>query len=72
MGLPEEFDDRSIHAEAEEEKYHPYEYQEENNPSWAGALPVKQYVLSPSVPAPLIRHATIYEMVETDVYQGLV
>ncbi|KAL2753686.1 hypothetical protein ACRALDRAFT_2126518 [Sodiomyces alcalophilus JCM 7366] len=48
MGLPEEFDDRPIHAEAEEETYHPYEYQEENNASWAGALPVKQGLYDPS------------------------
>lgn len=44
MGLPEDFDDRQIHIESEKEQYTPYEYQTENNDSWAGALPVKQYV----------------------------
>ena len=43
MGLNEEFDDRQIQFEAESEEYHPYVYQTENNGSWAGALPVKQY-----------------------------
>jgi len=45
MGLTGEFDDRQTHLEAVSEEYHPYEYQTENNGSWAGALPVKQYVL---------------------------
>jgi glutamate synthase (NADPH/NADH) len=44
MGLNEDFDDRQTQALAESEEYHPYEYQTENNGSWAGALPVKQYV----------------------------
>lgn len=44
MGLIEEFDDRQTHVLAESEEYHPYDYQTENNTSWAGALPVKQYV----------------------------
>ncbi|ROT40291.1 glutamate synthase [Sodiomyces alkalinus F11] len=48
MGLAEEFDDREIHVESQEETYHPYEYQEENNGSWAGALPVKQGLYDPS------------------------
>ncbi len=47
MGLNEEFDDRQIQFEAESEEYHPYVYQTENNGSWAGALPVKQYALMP-------------------------
>lgn len=47
MGLPAEFDDRQTHLESEADAYHPYEYQTENNESWAGALPVKQYVSSP-------------------------
>jgi hypothetical protein len=42
--VTEEFDDRQLHIDAEAEQYHPYEYQTENNDSWAGALPVKQYV----------------------------
>ena len=44
MGLIEDFDDRDIQFEAESEEYHPYEYQTDNNSSWAAALPVKQYV----------------------------
>jgi glutamate synthase (NADPH/NADH) len=44
MGLPEDFDDRQTEIESTAETYHPYEYQTENNGSWAGALPVKQYV----------------------------
>lgn len=44
MGLTAEFDDRQTHIEAESTEYHPYEYQSENNSSWAGALPVKQCV----------------------------
>lgn len=45
MGLPEDFDDRQTQIDSEAEAYHPYEYQTENNDSWAGALPVKQYVV---------------------------
>jgi glutamate synthase (NADPH/NADH) len=41
--IPEDFDDRQLHLESEAEQYHPYDYQTENNGSWAGALPVKQY-----------------------------
>jgi len=44
MGLTAEFDDRQNHLEAASEEYHAYEYQTENNSSWAGALPVKQCV----------------------------
>jgi len=44
MGLNDEFDDRNIQIDAESEEYHPYEYQTEGNTSWAGNLPVKQYV----------------------------
>ena len=44
-----DFDDRQLHLDAEAEQYHPYEYQTENNDSWAGALPVKQYVSSMTV-----------------------
>lgn len=46
MGLPADFDDRQTQIESEAEAYHPYEYQTDNNGSWAGALPVKQYALS--------------------------
>jgi len=53
MGLAEEFDDRQTHASAESEEYHPYEYQTENNSSWAGALPVKQYVSLVLYPSPI-------------------
>ncbi|KAK0706806.1 hypothetical protein B0T26DRAFT_743952 [Lasiosphaeria miniovina] len=49
MGLNEEFDDRQTQTEAESEKYYPYEYQTENNTSWAGALPVKQGLYDPSL-----------------------
>jgi hypothetical protein len=56
-----EFDDRQTQIDAENEPYHQYEYQTEENGSWAGNLPVKQglydpnlekdawYVLSPEV-----------------------
>ncbi|CRJ90398.1 hypothetical protein BN1723_017025, partial [Verticillium longisporum] len=50
MGLPEDFNDQQTSFDAEKEQYTPYEYQEEGNTSWAGALPVKQYVAS-AVPA---------------------
>lgn len=49
MGLTEEFDDRHIHFKAEKESYKPYEYQTDNNGSWAGALPVKQGLYDPSL-----------------------
>ncbi|OIW27432.1 glutamate synthase [Coniochaeta ligniaria NRRL 30616] len=49
MGLAEDFDDRQTQATAESEEYHPYEYQTENNGSWAGALPVKQGLYDPSL-----------------------
>lgn len=42
MGRVDEFDDRNIQLEAESVPYNQYEYQTENNESWAGALPVKQ------------------------------
>jgi glutamate synthase (NADH) len=42
MGRVDDFNDRHIQIEAENELYHQYEYQLENNESWAGALPVKQ------------------------------
>ncbi|KAJ2895576.1 glutamate synthase [Zalerion maritima] len=49
MGVPEDFNDQNIHQEAIKEEYHPYEYQTENNSSWAGALPVKQGLYDPSL-----------------------
>ncbi|KAK5661528.1 hypothetical protein OQA88_11432 [Cercophora sp. LCS_1] len=49
MGHIEDFDDRSIQLEAESYEYHPYEYQEEGNTSWAGALPVKQGLYDPDL-----------------------
>lgn len=49
MSIPEDFDDRQTHIEAEQEPYRPYQYQEENNGSWAGALPVKQGLYDPSL-----------------------
>lgn len=48
MGLTAEFDDRQIHNDAAAEEYHPYEYQTDNNGSWAGALPVKQGLYDPN------------------------
>ncbi|KAK4459955.1 putative glutamate synthase [NADPH] [Cladorrhinum samala] len=47
--VTEDFDDRQIHLDAEEHPYTPYEYQTENNDSWAGALPVKQGLYDPSL-----------------------
>ncbi|KAK4228981.1 putative glutamate synthase [NADPH] [Podospora fimiseda] len=47
--VTEDFDDRQIHLEAEQHPYTPYEYQAENNDSWAGALPVKQGLYDPSL-----------------------
>jgi len=44
MGGVDDFNDRHIQIEAENEPYNQYEYQLENNASWAGALPVKQSV----------------------------
>ncbi|KAK8006460.1 glutamate synthase [Apiospora marii] len=44
MGLPSDFDDRQTHIDSEADGYHPYEYQTENNDSWAGALPVKHHI----------------------------
>lgn len=49
MGLSADFDDRQTHLEAEQDQYVPYEYQTENNDSWAGALPVKQGLYDPSL-----------------------
>jgi glutamate synthase (NADPH/NADH) len=50
MGLTEDFDDRQTQIDAENDEYHPYVYQTENNSSWASALPVKQYVAFKSSP----------------------
>ena len=44
MGLTVDFDDRQTEIESAAETYHPYEYQSENNKSWANALPPPQYV----------------------------
>ncbi|PSR82252.1 hypothetical protein BD289DRAFT_483994 [Coniella lustricola] len=49
MGLATDFDDRQDHLQAESETYRPYEYQQEGNGSWAGALPVKQGLYDPSL-----------------------
>lgn len=49
MGLTADFDDRQTHLESEQQQYVPYEYQTENNDSWAGALPVKQGLYDPSL-----------------------
>jgi glutamate synthase (NADPH/NADH) len=37
-----DFDDRQTQIDAESQPYVPYEYQSDQNESWAGALPVKQ------------------------------
>lgn len=42
MAKVDEFDDRKTQIIAENAPYHQYEYQTEENESWAGALPVKQ------------------------------
>ncbi|OAA67851.1 glutamate synthase [Niveomyces insectorum RCEF 264] len=49
MGLTADFDDRKTHNDATADDYHPYEYQTENNSSWAGALPVKQGLYDPDL-----------------------
>ncbi len=69
MGLTADFDDRQVHVEAAAEEYHPYAYQTEGNGSWAGALPVKQYVVRP----PAVRGATHRpELAADDSTQGAV
>jgi hypothetical protein len=45
MAKFDDFNDRQNQIDAENEPYHQYEYQTEENESWAGALPVKQYVI---------------------------
>jgi glutamate synthase (NADPH/NADH) len=42
MARVDDFNDRQTQIDAENEPYHPYEYETEQNESWAGALPVKQ------------------------------
>lgn len=42
MAKIDDFNDRQNQIDAENEPYHQYEYQTEENESWAGALPVKQ------------------------------
>jgi glutamate synthase (NADPH/NADH) len=42
MARADDFNDRQNQIDAENEPYIPYEYQTEENGSWAGALPVKQ------------------------------
>ena len=63
--ISEDFDDRQLHLDAEAEQYHPYEYQTENNDSWAGALPVKQYV-------PERRPSSAMAQLLTGFFQGVV
>ncbi|CAK7241518.1 MAG: glutamate synthase [NADH] [Sporothrix thermara] len=46
MGVTADFDDRNLHND---DTYTPYEYQTENNGSWAGALPVKQGLYDPDL-----------------------
>jgi glutamate synthase (NADPH/NADH) len=42
MARVSDFQDQQDEINAHNEPYHPYEYNEEQNESWAGALPVKQ------------------------------
>ena len=42
MAKVDDFNDRQTQIDAENAPYHQYEYQTEENESWAGALPVKQ------------------------------
>ena len=42
MGEAGDFNDKHIQITAEQDSWHPYEYQTEQNQSWAAALPVKQ------------------------------
>lgn len=45
MAINDDFNDRQTQIDAENTPYNDFTYQEDNNSSWAGALPVKQYVL---------------------------
>ncbi|KAI1325607.1 glutamate synthase [Xylariaceae sp. FL0255] len=49
MGLPEDFDDRQIEIDNAQIPYVPYNYQSENNTSWANALPVRQGLYDPEL-----------------------
>ncbi|TVY14505.1 putative glutamate synthase [NADPH] [Lachnellula arida] len=49
MAKVDEFDDRKTQIIAENAPYHQYEYQTEENESWAGALPVKQGLYDPGL-----------------------
>jgi glutamate synthase (NADPH/NADH) len=42
MARADDFNDIQTHIDSQNEPYIPYEYNEEKNDSWAGALPVKQ------------------------------
>ena len=44
MARIDDFNDRQTQIDAESEPDHQYDYQTDSNGSWAGALPVKQYV----------------------------
>ncbi|TAQ84560.1 hypothetical protein B7494_g7107 [Chlorociboria aeruginascens] len=44
MGIGDDFNDRQLEIDAENEVYHPYEYETDGNESWAGALPVKHNI----------------------------
>ncbi|POS86015.1 glutamate synthase [Erysiphe pulchra] len=49
MAYKDDFNDRQTHIDAENQKYHEYVYQESNNSSWAGALPIKQGLYDPEL-----------------------
>jgi hypothetical protein len=44
MDRRQEVDEFTKDKNLRKEEYHPYKYQQHGNGSWAGALPVKQYV----------------------------
>ncbi|XMA10732.1 hypothetical protein WAI453_003523 [Rhynchosporium graminicola] len=49
MARADDFNDRQIQIDAENEPYHQYQYETEDNGSWAGALPVKQGLYDPGL-----------------------
>ncbi|KAK6583748.1 hypothetical protein PZA11_003478 [Diplocarpon coronariae] len=49
MAKADDFNDRQNQIDAENEPYNQYEYQTEENESWAGALPVKQGLYDPEL-----------------------
>lgn len=61
-GRSEDFNDRQTEIDAQNAVHQPYQYEAENNESWAGALPVKQSVpLSSITIAPLNYNRGLYD-----------